>query len=309
MLGKANEKETSKKKKKFFTKRNVFIVCMLAYPVCQFLIMWIFVNIDSVLMTFKIWTPAGFEWQGLNNYRMLFDSLAYDKVTQTVILNSLSYAAVNLVILALSVFASFFIYKKVPLSKAFRVIFYLPSILPLVILAFAFTMALDPLYGVVTALLKWAGVENPPVWFGGEPIAQYSIWVFCIWAGLGYNIILLSSAISRIPKDVVDYGKLEGVGYMRELFSLVIPLVWPTFTTITVMALMAPFSVYLQPMFLTKGMHNTKTISFKIFEVTQGGGSGMEYWAAFGLFLSLIGAPIILLIRKLMERCFKDVDF
>ena len=96
---------------------------------------------------------------------------------------------------------------------------------------------------------------------------------------------------------------------MRELFSLVIPLVWPTFTTITVMALMAPFSVYLQPMFLTKGMHNTKTISFKIFEVTQGGGSGMEYWATFGLFLSLIGAPIILLIRKLMERCFKDVDF
>ena len=297
------------KRKKFFTKKNIFIICMLAYPVCQFLIMWIFVNIDSVLMTFKKWTPAGFVWEGFTNYRLLFEALANDTVTQRVILNSLSYAVVNLVIMALSVFASYFIYKKVPLSKTFRVIFYLPAILPMVILAFAFTMALDPLYGVVTPLLKWLGIKEPPVFFGGEPIAQYSIWAFCIWSGLGYNIILLSSAISRIPKDIIDYGKLEGVGYMRELFGIVLPLIWPTFTTIMVMALMAPFSVYLQPMFLTKGMHNTKTISFKIFEVTQGGGAGMEYWATFGLFLSLIGAPIILVIRKLMERCFRGVDF
>ena len=105
-----------------------------------------------------------------------------------------------------------------------------------------------------------------------------------------------------------DAATQTNEGYTRELFRIVLPLVWPTFTTVMVMALMAPFSVYLQPMFLTKGMHNTKTISFKIFESTQGGGAGMEYWATFGLFLSLIGAPIILAIRKIMERCYRDVD-
>ena len=249
--------KTLKRKKKRFTKRNLFIIGMLAYPVLQFLIMWVFMNFDSIMMTFKIWTPSGYEWAGLANYKLLFDSLRYDKVTQIVIWNSLSYAVVNMLILALS-----------------------------------FVM----------------GVTNPPIFFGGEPIAQRTIWVFCIWAGLGYDIILFSSAMARIPKDIIEYGRLEGVGYTRELFQIVLPLVWPTFTTVMVMALMAPFSVYLQPMFLTKGMHNTKTISFKIFESTQGGGAGMEYWATFGLFLSLIGAPIILAIRKIMERCYRDVD-
>ena len=300
--------KTLKRKKKRFTKRNLFIIGMLAYPVLQFLIMWVFINFDSIMMTFKIWTPSGYEWAGLANYKLLFDSLRYDKVTQIVIWNSLSYAVVNMLILALSFVASYFIYKKVLAAGAFRIIFYLPSILPLVILAFAFSMSLDPLYGVVTSILKSMGVTNPPIFFGGEPIAQRTIWVFCIWAGLGYDIILFSSAMARIPKDIIEYGRLEGVGYTRELFQIVLPLVWPTFTTVMVMALMAPFSVYLQPMFLTKGMHNTKTISFKIFESTQGGGAGMEYWATFGLFLSLIGAPIILAIRKIMERCYRDVD-
>lgn len=297
------------KKKAKFKKKHIFIILMLAYPLLHFIIMWVFVNFDSVMMTFKVWTPNGFKWRGLQNYELLFDSFAHDKSTQVIIKNSLSYAGINLlIILPLSVLASYFIFKKVKLSKFFRIVFFLPSIMPLIVLAFAFQISLDPLYGSVTSILKAIGITNPPLWFGGEPIAQRTIWVFCVWSGLGYNSILLTSAITRIPREIIEYGKLEGISYTRELFSIVIPLIWPTFTTIAVLALMAPFSVFLQPMFLTKGMHNTKTIVFKIFEVTQGGGSGMEYWATFGLVISLIGAPIVVGARKLMERCFRDVE-
>jgi multiple sugar transport system permease protein/N-acetylglucosamine transport system permease protein len=306
-----------KKKNKVFSKKNIFIICMLAYPVLQFATIWLFVNINSVLLTFKKWViipnetypVKGWNWVGLQNYKILITNIINNEGTQSLLKNSASYMFVNLlIILPLSVLASYFLFKKVIFAKYYRVIFFLPSIMPLILLALAYQMSLDPLYGTVNSILKSIGVANPPVWFGGEPMSQRSIWIFCIWAGLSYNVILLGSAISRIPKDIVDYGKLEGISYTKELFKVVVPLIWPTFTTLVVMAMMAPFVVFLQPLFLTGGGSNTMTIALEIFFATQGNTS-LETSATLGLFISAIGAPIIIIVRKFLEKCYADVNF
>lgn len=114
---------------------------------------------------------------------------------------------------------SYFLYKKMPLAGAFRVIFFLPSIVPVVVLTKSFTYVFDSSIGPVDHLLRYVLGFDTPAWFREYPVSQVMIFVYCIWAGLGYNIILLSGAISRLPQEVMEYGRLEGVSDERAVYD------------------------------------------------------------------------------------------
>jgi len=302
-------------KKKRFTKKHLFIILMLAYPVLHFLIMWVFVNIDSILLTFKtsklnMETFTEIESWGFDNYTRFFNNLRIPGGEyQTILINSLIYIPVTCFItLPLSIFASYFIFKKIKWGTGFRVIFFLPSIMPLIVLAMAFQLSLDPDIGIMGALFKFLGAEMPE-WLKSASGTQ-SIYLFCVWAGIGYNVILIGGAMARIPKGIIEYCKLEGVGSMRELFQIVIPLSWPTITTVFILGLMSFFTVYLQPLFLRQSRLDSMTLALKIFNQAGNVSIGpLAEVATLGLMISLIGAPIIMFIRWLLNKCFAGIEF
>lgn len=298
-------------------KRTIFIVLMLAYPVLHFLLLWLFVNINTFVMSFQrvgadINDPETFGktiFAGFLQYKAVIGNILHNESTQRMLRNSLLYLPITLFELCLSIVFSYFLYKKMPLSNVFRVIYFLPSIIPIVVLTFVFSFVFDSSYGLINPLLHAIGVTSVPNWFGVYPLNQTMIFVYCIWAGLGYNIILLSGSISRIPESVIEYGKLEGIGYMRELFQVVIPLIWPTISTIVVLACTSVFTVMLQPLMLTPGDSSTNTIALSIYNGVLAGEAKYPYLSAFGLCISAIGIPVIMIIRKLVEKPFSDVEF
>ncbi len=320
------------KKQARFKKKHIFIICMLAYPVLHFLTMWIFINFDSVLLTFKRFDllSGEYKWVGVENYKILFDGLKNNPVESKRIWNSISYLFINILIITpLCLMIAYFIYKKIPGGRTFRIIYYLPSVMPMVALVLAFLMSIDGKYGIVNEIIKGLGGSapnwlsgnktgviysivkafgvQPPDWLGYS-WAQLTIWIFCVWSGIGYGVILFTSAMGRIPKEIIEYGKLEGLGYTKEFFKVIMPLIWPTFTTLFVFGLMAPFSVYMQPLFLTNGAEGTSTISLEIFFITRAN-SDLQTAATLGLAFSIVGAPIVLIVRRFMETRYADVDF
>jgi len=137
--------------------------------------------------------------------------------------------------------------------------------------------------------------------------ARWMVWLFCIWAGIGYNVILLTAGMSRIPREILESCKMDGVKPMREFFKVIIPLTWPTITTLFILGMMSVFNVFMQPMFITQGQYDTMTIGLHIYQAS--GGSGLNEPATLGLFCSIIGAPIILLVRHLLNKAYGDVEF
>ena len=302
-------------------KRNIFIILMLAYPVIQFIVFWGAVNINTIIMTFQrqvITISEGdysisTNFSGFQNYGMVFRNILNDEFTQRRLINSLLYMPVNsFIILPLSLIFSYFLAKKVPLSNFFRVVFFLPSILPIVVLTMSFGLTLDPTFGPINSILKSLFGEEyiPPSWFGFNnwPLNQTMILVYCTWAGLGANIVLLNGAISRIPQEIIEYGKLEGISYTKEFLHVVIPMIWPTIATTFMLGCTAVFIIMMQPMLLTPIDPSTDTIALMIYNSVYSNGDSF-YTATFGVVLSLIGAPIILLIRKFMLSRYKDVEY
>ncbi len=302
---KSNKPKSRKRKIKGET---IFIIAMLAYPVAHFLLMWIGVNINSILLTFQVVKKGKLVWLPFNdlfyNFKTLFLSFKMDS-TQSMFKASGVYFIIScLITLPIAMFFSYFIFKKISGNGFFKIIFYLPNILPLVVLTLVFSLSLSP-KGIAEPIFKLFGGTTANLFI--DKNAKWMVWIFCIWAGIGYDVILLTSGMSRIPRDILESCKMDGVKPMREFFKIIVPLTWPTITTLFVLGMMSVFNVYLQPFFLTEGTYDTMTIGLKIYQ--ESGGAGLNTPATLGLFCSLIGAPIILGTRSLLNRVYEDVSF
>lgn len=305
-----------KKRKKLSskTKRKIFIIAMLAYPILQFAVFWGYVNFDTIKLSFQTfsWSTGEYTFAGLQNYKTVIHDIFNNESIRRLIINSLLYMPINsFVILPISLIFSYFFFKKVPWSNFYRVVFFLPSILPIVVLTMSFSFLFDSNLGPINTILQDVFGMHPasiPSWFGEYPTSQMMIFVYCIWAGLGFNILLLSGAVNRIPKELIEYGELEGITMYQEFTKVVVPLIWPTITTTFLLGCTAVFTVMMQPLLLTPDNPYTNTIALSIYNSVIKNGN-LSYFATFGIIVSLVGAPIIMLIRKLLSKLYPDVDY
>ena len=120
----------------------VFILSMLAIPVIHFCFFWIYVNFDTILLSFQEWNDVAQVWEfkEFKNYTRLFAELtSANSHLPRDLFNSISVFLWNdFVLLPISLFCAYVLYKKMPLGGMFKVIFFLPSIISVVVLTLAF---------------------------------------------------------------------------------------------------------------------------------------------------------------------------
>ena len=294
-------------------KRRWFIFLMLAFPVAHFLVFFVYINVNTIVMAFQKlnFFQNTVEYAGLHNFELIFRDLDRSPLLGKAIINSLMFIPVtNFILLPLSIISSYVLFKKVLLHKWYRAIFFFPSILSIVILTMVFSFMFDSTFGVFNDLLKAVGLDEwQRTWFGDKRTAMPMVFVYCIWAGIGFNVILLNSAVSRIPLEVIEYGQLEGVSMMRELWQVVVPMIWPTITTVFVLGSTSAFTIFLQPQLLTGGGPNGSSYTIALYVLEQVRAGQLEYAAAVGVFFSIIGIVVIMGFKALMERIGSNVEY
>ena len=281
-------------------KTTVFVWLMLAYPIAHFLVFWLYINANTIFMTFFRYSPNTQEyvWYGLNNFWELFGDmfLGHNERTFNSMLNSLWIFPVNnFIILPLSFVCAFFLFKKIPCANLFRVVFFLPSIISITVLALAYRSMFNSDYGPFYKLCELIFGEKTPFFLDSN----------------GYNVVLLNGGISRIPQEILEYSRLDGVTTVREMFQIVLPLVWPTMSTLFILNSLAIFGWFLPPMLIISdsGGANgkTSTVALYIYQlVNQEEG---EKAAALGLMFSVVGIPFVFFVKWLMGKVTPDIEF
>lgn len=279
-----------------------FVASLLVVAVVNFVIFWIVVNISSIMLAFK---DANGNWS-LSNFSLFFRELgtAGSVMTQATKNTLIFFGSSILIQFPLSLLFSYFLYKKVFLYKFYRVIFFLPSIISAVVLTSLYRYLL---MGPVVEFLQMCGMDEPPALLADSRYALWSIVFYGLWTGFGVNMILFNGAMARIPQEIVEYGHLEGVGFFRELFQIVIPLIWPTLSTVLLLACVSIFTASGPILLFTEGEFNTYTISYWIYEQTVT--ASYEYASAVGLVFTLFGLPIVLFVRWLLDHIGTDVEY
>ncbi|MBQ9117824.1 MAG: sugar ABC transporter permease [Clostridia bacterium] len=302
------------RKQKMAKSRKLFIIAMLAYPIIHFLVFWVYINFNTILLSFQKYSFVRGEevFFGIKNYRNFFIMLGDEiggKVLRESLINSLWYFVFNnFILLPISIVCAYLLFKKVFAEKVFRVIFFLPNIISIVVLSMCFKFMFNGDFGPIHVALESLGFSMPKDGlFMTEGSAQIMIFVYCLWAGIGYNVLLLSGSIARVPTEILEAGKIDGIGMAREFIQIVVPLIMGTVSTLFVTGSMVMFTLYLQPMLFTKGQYGTYTIAYYIVDQVNAG--DLYFAAAIGILCSLVGIPLIQGIKVLMEKITPSVEF
>ncbi len=289
-------------------KRGLFIAGMLSVGLIQFLVFWVYVNFNSILMAFQTRTRTGVQW-GFENFSRFFREVKIPEMELGLALKNtlLLFVVGTLIGLPASLLFAYYLYKKVRWSGFFRVVFFLPSIISAAVLVglFKYVMAVQgPLNGFLS-LLTGSPVETE--WLTDDNLAMKTILFYVFWTGFGGNIVLLTGAIHRISPDILEYAKIDGVGMTRELFQIIIPLIWPTLSTMIVLAVAGLFTNSGPILLFTEGQYKTMTLGYFIFDQVQGG--QYYYPSAIGLIFTAIGFPLVLIVKYLLGKITEDVEY
>lgn len=282
--------------------QTIFLFLMLIIPVVNWLVFWLYINLSSIELAFLDARTQEFTF---NNFITFWENLtAEDGEIGIAVKNTFLYFGTSLfIILPAGLLMSYFLYKEVFGYKVFRVVFYLPAIISGVAMVAVYTNFIDP-NGPLGNILKLFGREIPPEGLLARPeTATKTIIVFCIWTGFSGILLLFCGAMVRVPVEVLESAALEGCSPIRELVQIILPMIWPTVSTQIILLFTGIFTASGPILLFTNGQYETTTISFWIFiQVLGGKASAYNIVSATGLVFTVLGVPIILFIRWLVER-------
>lgn len=300
-------------------KRVVFRCLMLLLPVTHFVLFWVIPNFRSILYAFQ-YNRVGAdmfyhrEWS-LIQFRFVWEELTRASGNQ--LLPSIKYSFFyfflgNGISLPTTLLLSYFLYKKIFLYKFYRVVFFLPSIISSVVLAILFRNFFDPVNGMIVKITELTGGGSVPNFIGNPATKHWAVLVFTLWTGFSTNLLIFNGAIGRIPVEVMESTKLDGVGMTRELFQFVVPLIWPTFSTILLMSLGGFFS-FVQPILLLEqeSMGGSKfseagSIGYYIYYYMA---TRKELLSALGLCFTTLSIPVVFLVRWALNKFSSAIEY
>ncbi len=122
-------------------------------------------------------------------------------------------------------------------AGAYRVIAYLPVVLPIAIALLVWKQILHPEYGYITYFLKGVlGLRNAPDFLRDASWTIPVLATVAAWKAVGSNVLLLLVGLYNINQELYEAASIDGAGWWRRLFAITIPLLAPTFTLIFVLA-------------------------------------------------------------------------
>ena len=135
-----NTSVVKKKKINKRTKQLIFYICLVALPLIQFCIFYIYVNFSSIMLAFQEFDPDTnkYVFAGLKNFEQIYLDWSNMPILKVALKNSLILYGITLLCMIVSTLFSYYIYKKRTFSGLFKVVLFLPNIISGLILALIF---------------------------------------------------------------------------------------------------------------------------------------------------------------------------
>ncbi len=307
----------TKKQHKGRVSRNIFILSIITYPLLLFIVFYVYVNLNSVIMAFTetdIYGNSVFVW--FANFKSFISKVFSDgdMVSQSMV-NSLKMYIINLVIcLPLYIIFSYLVFKKCFMHNAIRVVVMLPQIISGFVVSMLFVSFISGTNSPMTVLFGKLGIydnRGAPLellYSDGYRYAFGTLVFYGIWVSFGTNLLVYPNAMKEIGSEILESAQLDGVNSMwQELRYVILPLIFPTLSTFFIMGIAGLFTEQGYVLtFFAQGVPvgcNVSNMGYYYFVQVQSGSTGSyNMMAAGGLVMTLIIAPITICVRHLLEK-------
>lgn len=303
------------KAKKVNWSRIIFILCFILVPTINFLIFYVYVNFDGILMAFYRYDVNYNKIWGFENFTMFFDELLHQSDgIQLAFVNTFKTFLINLIIFPWGIAVSYFLYKKIPLYKTFRVLFFLPSIINGIITVIVYKNFVSVEGPIAIMVQNMLGLSEPPDLLGDPRFANTFVWIHMLWLSFPGDMIIWGGAFARIPDGVIESARIDSASWFTELVRIILPMIWPTFALKAIMLISSVFGASGAVFLLTNGDYGTMTFSaWQYIQIRNSSNNPnsvvYNYVSAIGIIVTLAAMVLVLLGKWLENKLFKDVDY
>ena len=291
----------------------LFIVFGITVPIITFLLFYVYTNASSIGMAFTTKDGA----LTLDNFVRVWEEVTNSASYLRIALkNTLITFLLILITYPFKVLVSYFLYKKVPFSGLYKVLFFLPILIPGIVVSLVFTRMVSP-QGMISHLVQQAmQLDYAPELLADSRFANITVLVHMLWLTFPGDIIIWGGTFARIPEDMLEAGQIDGASWWTEFTKIIVPMVWPTVALQMVLMTCAIFGSSGAVFLLTKGEYHTMTISAWMYIMLyQGSGAAVgqsniyNFMSALGLCITTISVAISLVVRKFADNVFEEVEF
>ena len=211
--------------------RSIFIALCVAPATILFFIF-------MVLPTFNVFRMSLFErgaysptetFVGLNNFKVLFQDAKFISAMQNTILLIVTVTLMTFFFAIL--FAAILTREKIKGQNFFRVIFYIPNILSVVVIAGIFSAIYKPENGMLNSILSFLSGHEVMILWKDQQMVIISIIIAMVWQAIGYYMVMYMASMSAVPVDLYESAGLDGAGRMAQFFQITLPLIWTNIRT------------------------------------------------------------------------------
>lgn len=163
-----------------------------------------------------------------------------------------------------------FVFEKMLFYKTFRIVFYLPQVISMVVIGYLFAnlFAYD---GPVNNVLEMIGLPSLVLdWFGSATTA-IPIIIFClVWMNIGWQGLIFAGGFSNIDSSIFDAATIDGASFFQRMFKIIIPMLGRSIEYSVIVCVIWVFSALFPIIFtMTNGgpAYKTTTIDFMIYNL------------------------------------------
>ena len=283
-------------------KRTAFVLACVAPAVILF-------TIFMVVPTFNVFRLSLFQrstfnpnevFIGLKNFEMLMNDATFIRSMQNMLLLIVMVTVFTMG--TALIFAGILTREKLRGNDFFRIVFYIPNILSVVVISGIFSAIYDVDRGMLNSILSVFGKEGI-LWKGEEHVIT-SLVLAMGWQAIGYYMVMYMSAMAAVPESLYESAGLDGATRITQFFQITIPLIWTNIrTTLTFFVISTINMAYLFVSAMTGGGPNNASNVALLYMYNQKNlGGGYGYAMAIGVVIFLVSFGLSALVNKVTER-------
>lgn len=287
------------------TQRNWFIAACTIPTLLLFAIFMIYPTIDVFIMSFYRMGSTSLErdFIGLQNFKTLMQDSYFWQAFRN---NIFFIIVVTVITMALALlFAALLNQTKLKEKPFYRIIFFFPNVLSVVIIGQLFVQIYDPNMGILNALFRSIHQEGlAHAWLGEEGTVLWAVAMAMIWQAVGYYMVMYMAGMDSIPTQLYEVADLEGMSKFRQFFSITVPLMWEIIRVTIVFFIISTINMsFVFVKVMTNGGPNGSSETLLTYMYKQAfTNSNFGYAMAVGVFIFLFSFVLALISNRLTKR-------
>ena len=252
---------------------------------------------------YTIYDPS-WRFVGLEN----FEQIVQDPVFLQTLTNTFVFTFGSQFLgLILGKFGALLLLRPFPGRKIVRALIILPWAVPVALATVAWQWMFNSLYSVINWTLIALGIitrAEAPNWLGSPHLAMLCVIVVNAWRFFPFAIVIFLAGITAIPQDVIDAATVDGAGFWRRNYQIIVPMILPIVAVGLIFGIVFTFTDLSIVFLLTMGgpVNATSVLGFQGFQVGIVSGD-VSHGAAISLFmLPVLFVVVILMLRFIRRR-------